>query len=48
MRTDLRHDYEHGKEIRNKDFAIGDSYKHYAGKPVHTTSSDYLATQDLL
>lgn len=50
MRTDLRHDYEHGKEkdIRNKDMAISDSYKHYAGKPVLITSSDYLTTQDKL
>lgn len=50
MRTDLRHDYEHGKEkdIRNKDMAIGDSYKHYAGKPVLITSSDYLTTQEKL
>ena len=50
MRTDLRHDYEHGKEkdIRNKDMAIGDSYKHYAGKPVLITSRDYLTTQDKL
>lgn len=50
MRTDLRHDYEHGKEkdIRNKDMAIGDSYKHYAGKPILITSSDYLTTQDKL
>ena len=50
MRTDLRHDYEHGKEkdIRNKDMAIGESYKHYAGKPVLITSSDYLTTQDKL
>jgi hypothetical protein len=50
MRTDIRHDYEHGKEkeIRNKDMAIGNSYKHYAGKPVLITSSDYLTTQDKL
>ena len=50
MRTDLRHDYDHGKEedIRNKDMAIGDSYMHYAGKPVLITSSDYLTTQDKL
>ena len=50
MRTDLRHDYEHGKEkdIRNKDIAIGESYKHYAGKPVLISSSDYLTTQDRL
>lgn len=50
MRTDLRHDYEHGKEkdIRNKNMAIGESYKHYAGKPVLITSSDYLTTQDKL
>lgn len=50
MRTDLRHDYEHGREkdIRNKDMAIGESYKHYAGKPVLITSSDYLTTQDKL
>ena len=50
MRTDLRHDYDHGKEkdIRNKDIAIGDSYMHYAGKPVLITSSDYLTTQDKL
>ena len=50
MRTDMRHDYEHGKEkdIHNKDMAIGDSYKHYTGKSVLTTSSDYLITQDKL
>ncbi len=50
MRTDMRHDYEHGKEkdIRNKDLAIGDSYKHYVGKPVLITSSDYLITQEKL
>jgi len=50
MRTDLRHDYDHGKEkdIRNKDMAIGVSYMHYAGKPVLITSSDYLTTQDKL
>lgn len=50
MRTDLRHDYDHGKEkdIRNKDMAIGDSYMHYAGKPVLITSSDYMTTQDKL
>lgn len=50
MRTDLRHDYDHGKEkdIRNKNMAIGDSYMHYAGKPVLITSSDYLTTQDKL
>lgn len=50
MRTDLRHDYEHGKEkdIRSKNMAIGDCYKHYVGKPVLITSDDYLATQDKL
>ena len=50
MRTDLRHDYEHGKEkdIRSKNKAIGDCYKHYVGKPVLITSDDYLATQNKL
>lgn len=50
IRTDLRHDYEHGKEkdIRNKEMKIGDSYIHYAGKPVLITNKDYLTTQDKL
>lgn len=50
MRTDLRHDYEHGKEkdIRKKDKAIGNSYKCYSGKTVLVTSSDYLTAQEKL
>ena len=50
IRTDLRHDYEHGKEkdIRNKEMKIGDSYIHYAGIPVLITNKDYLTTQEKL
>lgn len=48
MRTDLRHDYEHGSEgdIKRANRKIGDSYSHYAGKPVLLSSSDYMKVQN--
>lgn len=48
IRTDFRHDYEHGKDkdIRKKDNEIGKSYSHYVGKPVLLSREDYLETQN--
>ena len=48
MRTDLRHDYEHGSDgdIRKANRKIGDSYSHYAGRPVLLSSSDFMKVQD--
>lgn len=48
MRTDLRHDYEHGSDgdIRKANRKIGDSYSHYAGRPVLLSSYDYVKVQD--
>ena len=50
LRTDYRHDYEHGSEgdIRKANKKIGDSYAYYSGKPVLTSSQDYLLTQEKL
>lgn len=46
MRTDLRHDYEHGDKIEKKTKNIAESYAYYTGKVTPTTSSDYLMTQE--
>lgn len=48
IRTDLRHDYEHGSDgdIRKANRKIGDSYSHYAGRPVLLSSSDFMKVQD--
>lgn len=48
MRTDMRHDYEHGSEnsIRKKNIEIGKSYSHYAGKPTLTSKTDFLKVQE--
>ena len=48
MRTDLRHDYEHGLDgdIRKANRKIGDTYSHYAGRPVLLSSSDFMKVQD--
>lgn len=48
MRTDLRHDYEHGSDsdIRKATRKIGDSYSHYSGRPVLLSSSDFMKVQD--
>lgn len=50
IRTDYRHDYEHGSEgdIRKKNQSIGDSYFHYSGKPALISGDDYLMTQEKL
>ena len=50
IRTDFRHDYEHGTEsqIRKKNMAIGNSYTHYTGHPVLVSSKDYYTAQDKL
>lgn len=48
MRTDYRHDYEHGPEgqINKKIQDIGESYSFYAGTPVLTSSEEFLQTQN--
>lgn len=50
IRTDMRHDYEHGPEssIRKKTLEIGKSYSHYTGKPVLTSKADFLRTQEMM
>ena len=50
MRNDYRHDLDHGSEsdIRKKELEIGQSYSHYVGKPVMTSSSDYQKAQEML
>ena len=50
MRTDYRHDYEHGADgdIRKKNKMIGSAYAYYSGKPVLTSSQDYLLAQEKL
>jgi hypothetical protein len=47
MRTDYRHDYEHGSEsdIKKKIRNIGESYSYYAGTPVLASSDEFLLTQ---
>ncbi len=47
IRTDLRHDYEHGKEsrIKKKRKAIADCYKHYTNKPFPDQQRDYVTLQ---
>ena len=46
MRTDLRHDFEHGDNIEKKMKDIAESYLYYTGKVTPTTSHDYLTTQE--
>lgn len=46
MRTDLRHDYEHGDNIDKKTRDIADSYSHYSGKKLLTSSDDYKTVQE--
>ncbi len=47
IRTDLRHDYEHGKnsDINKKRNDISESYKHYTNKPVLRKQRDYVTLQ---
>ena len=48
MRTDFRHDYEHGSasEIKKKIRDIGESYSYYVGTPVLTSRDEFLQTQN--
>lgn len=48
MRTDLRHDYDHGDNIDKKTMDIAASYSHYTGKVVLTSTDDFIMTQDKL
>lgn len=50
MRNDYRHDLDHGSEsdIRKKEFEIGQSYSHYVGKPVITSSDEFQKAQEML
>lgn len=48
IRTDLRHDYEHGKSVSKKMREIAESYSHYAGKMLLTSSDDFKITQERL
>lgn len=47
MRTDMRHDIEHGgkSKIKKKNEDIGESYSHYTGKVALTSKSDYQTAQ---
>lgn len=46
MRTDLRHDYEHGKNLNKKMSDIAESYSHYTGKMLLTSRDDYKTVQE--
>lgn len=50
MRTDMRHDYEHGKngDINKKRKAIHECYKHYINRPVLQRQRDYVTLQKKL
>lgn len=45
MRTDLRHDFEHGGNINKKRRDISECYKHYTGKPMLIHQKDYVTLQ---
>ena len=45
MRTDLRHDYEHGKNIEKKRRDISECYRHYTNRPVLVHQKDYVSLQ---
>lgn len=47
IRTDLRHDYEHGPEsqIKKKRKDIMDCYRHYTNQPLLRTQSDFIMLQ---
>lgn len=48
IRTDYRHDNDHGKEskIKQKIKDIGESYSYYTGKVAPTMKSDFLTAQE--
>lgn len=48
LRTDYRHDNDHGKEskIKQKIKDIGESYSYYTGKVAPTMKSDFLTAQE--
>lgn len=47
IRTDLRHDYEHGREaqIKKKRKDIMDCYRHYTNQPLLRSQSDFITLQ---
>lgn len=47
IRTDLRHDYEHGseKQIKKKRKDITDCYRHYTNQPLLRTQGDFILLQ---
>lgn len=47
IRTDLRHDYEHGPEsqIKKKRKDIMDCYRHYTNQPLLRTQGDFIMLQ---
>lgn len=47
IRTDLRHDYEHGpeKQIKKKRSNITDCYRHYTNRPLLRTQSEFMLLQ---
>lgn len=47
IRTDLRHDYEHGseKQIKKKRKDIMDCYRHYTNQPLLRTQGDFIMLQ---
>lgn len=50
IRTDYRHDYEHGTdaEIKKKQKKIGEAYAYYAGKPLLSSREDFQNVQSKL
>ena len=46
MRTDLRHDFEHGDNIGKKMNDIAESYSFYTGKVTLTATNDFLTIQE--
>ena len=45
MRTDMRHDFEHGKNIEKKRQDIAECYRHYTNKPVLLQQRDFVTLQ---
>lgn len=50
IRTDYRHDYEHGSDsdIKKKNIKIRDCYYHYIGKPLPRLDKDFQEIQNKL
>lgn len=45
MRTGLRHDFEHGKNVDKKRRDITECYRHYTSKPALVQQRDYVTLQ---